>query len=130
MLTVELATLRCEFTDWQPNQGRVFDNFAYDTETTLIDELRPDLIPQVVLATAYDGQRGVLINRDHLLPFFQAHSGVPFVGHNITYDLAVTQQWLRNRHDIYAVVEANQVWCTMLLHRLLVLATAGHASPG
>ena len=128
MLNVELAATRCEFVQWQPSQGRIFQAFAYDVETTEIVESRPDLIPQVVLATAFDGQRGVFIHRDDLLAFFEAHDGVPFIGHNIAFDLAVSQQLFRDRYDIYAAVEKHEVWCTMILHRLWALATVGHSA--
>ena len=100
MLNVDLGSTRCEFTIWQPSDGRIFDAFAFDTETTEIVESRPDLVPHVVLATAFDGERGVLIHRDDLLPFFEAHQGVPFIGHNISFDLAVSQTmvWRPFRH--------------------------------
>ena len=128
MLNVELASRRCEFAVWQPSHGRIFEAFAYDTETTEIVDARPDIIPQVVLATAYDGHRGVIIHRENLLSFFQAHAGVPFIGHNVAYDLAVSQQLFAGCYDIYAAVEAQQVWCTMVLHRLLSLATTGESA--
>ncbi len=128
MLTIELASSRCNFTRWQPGHGRIFDAFAYDVETTEIVDSRPDLIPQVVLATAYDDHQGVFIHRDDLLSFFKTHNGVPFIGHNIAYDLAVSQQLFGDRFDIYQAVENNQVWCTMVLHRLLELATSGDSA--
>ena len=127
MLNVDLGSTRCEFTIWQPSDGRIFDAFAFDTETTEIVEARPDLVPHVVLATAFDGERGVLIHRDDLLPFFEAHQGVPFIGHTVSFDLAVTQKWFGDDHDIYSAVEDNLVWCTMILHRLHALATVGKA---
>ena len=128
MLTVELSSSRCEFTIWQPSDGRIFDAFAFDTETTEIVESRPDLVPYVVLATAYDGERGVLIHRDDLLAFFEAHVGVRFIGHNIAFDLAVCQKWFGERHDIYSAVEDKSVWCTMILHQVHALATVGNSA--
>jgi hypothetical protein len=128
MLNVDLGSTRCEFTIWQPSDGRIFDAFAFDTETTEIVESRPDVVPLVVLATAFDGERGVLIHREDLLPFFEAHQGVPFIGHNISFDLAVSQHCFGDRYDIYISVENREVWCTMILHRLLALATIGHTA--
>ena len=128
MFTVEFGSSLSNFTLWQPQRGRIFDAFAYDVETTEIDDSRPDQIPQVVLATAYDGHQGVFIRRDDLLSFFEAHGGVPFIGHNVAYDLAVSQQLFGEQLDIYQAVEDKQVWCTLVLHRLLELATNGNSA--
>ena len=35
---------------------------------------------------------------------------VPFICHNAAFDLAVTQDVLRDRHDIYTMVDAGKVW--------------------
>ena len=128
VVAVTLGSSCCQFTQWRPSHGRIFQAYAYDVESTMIVESRPDLVPQLVLATAFDGQRGVFIHRDDLLAFFEVHDGVPFVGHNIAYDLAVSQQLFRDRYDIYAAVEKHEVWCTMILHRLWALATIGNSA--
>ena len=108
----------------------LFEIFAYDTETTDILENRPDLTPDLVIGTACDGRRGVFLTRDMVLPFFQAHADVPFICHNAAFDLAVTQAVLRDRHDIYTMVDAGKVWDTLILKRLLTLATEGHTAQG
>ena len=95
-----------------------------------IDENRPDLIPTLVLATACNGLRGVILSREDVLPFFQAHEGCQFVCHNASFDLKVTQQLFGDRCDLYECVEANQVWDTLILKRLLCLATEGHTARG
>ncbi len=118
-----------------PGNGRnsaawLLPHARYDTETTDILEDRPDLTPDFVIGTACDGRRGVYVTRDIVLPFFQAHADVPFICHNAAFDLAVTQQLLGDRHDLYALVESGKVWDTLILKRLFSLATQGHTAQG
>jgi hypothetical protein len=48
MLEITLGPYRCSFRPWTPHQGGIFDGlFAYDTETTLIDDDRPYLTPSL-----------------------------------------------------------------------------------
>ena len=131
MLEITLGPYRCPFRPWTPDQGRVFDGlFAYDTETTLIDDDRPYLVPSLVLATACDGHRGVFIPRQLVPAFFEAHAGLGFIAHNAAFDLKVTQAVLGDDLDLYALVEADKVWDTLVLKRLHSLATAGHTARG
>jgi DNA polymerase I len=127
---IELAHLSCPFTIWVPADGRLFERFAYDTETTDLDEGRPYLTPSYVVGAACDARRGVFISRADVLPFFEAHRGVPFICHNAAFDLRVTDALLRPGLDVYAAVEADHVWDTLILKRLLSLATAGHTAQG
>ena len=54
----------CPFEEWTPHQGRVFDGlFAVDTETLLIDDENPQIVPPLVLATACDDRRGFFLAR-------------------------------------------------------------------
>ena len=131
MLDIALGPYNSPFRPWTPTQGRVFDGlFAYDTETTLIDDERPYLVPSLVVATACDGQHGVFVPRTLIPTFFEAHAGLGFVAHNAAFDLRVTQAVLGDRLDLYALVDDDRVWDTMILHRLLTLATAGHTARG
>jgi hypothetical protein len=129
-MLVELSHLSCPFTFWDDKDGRIFDRFAYDTETTDIDEGRPYLTPSYVVGAACDGKRGVFISRDNVLPFCVAHRGVPVVMHNAAFDLKVLNVLLKPTLDIYVAVETGRVWDTMILKRLLSLATAGHTARG
>ncbi|WP_202921175.1 DNA polymerase [Anatilimnocola aggregata] len=105
--------------------GTIFSTgFAFDTETTAIDENRRWFTPAFVLGAAYDGQRGVLIHRDQMAAFYLAHRHLPWRMHNAPFDLAVLQLLLKNC-DVYALVENNQVWDTQLLHRLWLLGSQG-----
>ena len=131
MLEITLGPYHRPFRPWTPDQGRVFDGlFAYDTETTLIDDDRPYLVPSLVLATACDGDRGVFIPRRFVGAFLEAHAGLGFIAHNAAFDLKVTQAVVGDHLDVYARVEANLVWDTMILHRLHSLATVGHTARG
>jgi DNA polymerase I-like protein with 3'-5' exonuclease and polymerase domains len=131
MLDITLGPYHCPFQAWTPDQGRVFDGlYAFDTETTVIADDRPYLTPSLVLATACDGQRGIFVTRDHILPFFKAHAGMGFVAHSSAFDLKVTQAVLGDRLDLYSLVDANKIWDTLILQRLYSLATAGHTARG
>jgi DNA polymerase I-like protein with 3'-5' exonuclease and polymerase domains len=126
---VTLGTFGCPFTPWRPQDGRVFERFAYDTETTEIDHERPDRTPAYVLGAACDGRRGVFISRPNLRAFFDAHDGAAIILHNAAFDLKVTAAVLSGV-DVYRLVDAHRVWDTMILHRLLRLATAGDTGQG
>ncbi len=131
MLEITLGPYQCPFRPWTPDQGRVFDGlFAYDAETTKIDDDRPYPVPSLVVATACDGDRGVFIARPLVPAFFEAHLGMGFIAHNAAFDLKVTQAVLGDERDLYALVDDNKVWDTLVLNRLLSLATAGHTARG
>jgi hypothetical protein len=128
---VALGPYACAFEWWRPDQGRIFDGlFSYDTETSRIEEDLPQLVPVLILASACDGRRGVYIARDDLPAFLAAHDGLGFIGHNLAFDLKVTQKVLGTGRDIYGLVDGNLLWDTQVLSRLLSLATAGHATRG
>jgi hypothetical protein len=129
-LDVTLGRFGCPFAPWRPRDGRIFDAFAYDTETTDITDDLPQLTPCYVLGAACDGRRGVFVSRDHLLPFFRAHQGARLICHNAAFDLRVSAVLLKPHLDIYQAVEDNQVWDTQVLKRLDSLATAGHTARG
>ena len=87
MLEITLGPYHCPFRPWTPDQGRVFEGlFAYDTETTLIDDDRPYLVPSLVLATACDGHQGVFVPRKHIPAFLDAHEGLGLIAHNAAFD--------------------------------------------
>jgi hypothetical protein len=104
--------------------------FAFDTETTRIDEDRPDRVPSLVLATACDGEQGYFIAREQVPVYFAAHAGSGFVGHNLAFDLQVTQHVLGCAYDLYSLVDHQKLWDTMVLKRLLSLAIDGHTARG
>lgn len=130
MLHVSIGSYKCSFEPWTPTMGRAFDMFAYDTETSEFDDERPDIVPSFVIGTACDGRRGVFLTRETVLPFFVAHADVAVICHNAAFDLKVTQHLVGDRRDLYAMVEADKVWDTLILKRLLSLATEGHTARG
>jgi DNA polymerase III epsilon subunit-like protein len=119
-----------EFVPWRPTSGRVFDRaFAFDCETTLIDDERPWLTPAYVLGAAFDGKHGVFVPRNRLSEFFAAHSDTTVVFHNAAFDLDVIATAAPNA-DLYDRVDANRVYDTQLMHRLLTLGELGHTAQG
>jgi hypothetical protein len=115
---------------WRPGDGRICDLFSFDTETTPIDEERPYLTPTYILGAACDGQRGVFVSRENVVPFFKAHRNVPMIAHNAAFDLRVINVLLNGSFDIYEAVDAGRVWDTQILKRLHSLATEGHPARG
>src|SRR5262245_39319872 len=129
-LQVDFGPYTCPFRPWRPEDGRAFDRFAFDAETTAIDDDRPDVVPAYVIGAATDGERGFFVSRDRLAAFFRAHEGASFICHNAAFDLKVAQQILSPDQDVYRAVEENRVWDTMILHRLYRLGTEGHTARG
>jgi DNA polymerase I-like protein with 3'-5' exonuclease and polymerase domains len=128
---VTIGGYRCPFELWTPAMGKVFDGMmAYDTETTEIDDERPELVPSLVLATACDGKQGNFITPEVLLDFFRMHRDATIICHNAAFDMKVTQKVLGDRFDVYEKVDNNQLWDTLVLRRLLSLATEGHTAQG
>jgi DNA polymerase I-like protein with 3'-5' exonuclease and polymerase domains len=119
-----------DFEPWTPAKGRVFSrSFAFDCETTRIDEERPYLPPAYVIGAAFDGKRGYYVLRKDVAAFFAAHQRLHVVFHNAAFDLAVIHT-LAPQLGIYTWVDRNEVWDTYLLHRLYILGTQGHTAGG
>jgi hypothetical protein len=130
-IDVTLGEFSCRFEIWEPTRGRVFeDRFAIDTETTEIDSNRPDRVPQLVLLVACDGERGCFVASNHIIDFLAAHPDSELIFHNAPFDLAVIQQCIGDEEDIYDRVDANKIWDTLILRRLLSLAHEGHTARG
>ena len=49
-MNVVLGPFSCPFKLWKPGGGRVFEHFGFDAETTDIDEERPYLTPDYIMA--------------------------------------------------------------------------------
>jgi DNA polymerase-1 len=119
-----------EFRPWRPGDGRVMARtFAFDTETTRIDEARPWVTPAYVLGAAFDGRRGVFVTRERVGDFLRAHEGLAVVAHHAVFDLRVIHQ-VCPELDVYKAVDENRVWDTVLLYRLLALGTDGTVAGG
>jgi hypothetical protein len=129
-LRVDLGPHACPFRPWRPEDGRAFGLFAFDAETTEIDDDRPDLVPAYVLGAATDGRTGLFVPRDRLAAFFRAHEGAEVIFHNASYDLKVIDRILRPGQNVYRAVEEGRVWDTMILHRLHTLGMEGHTARG
>lgn len=129
-MQIETPRLVCEFRPWRPDLGQVFSTpYAFDCETTLIDENHPWIAPSYVLGAASDGRQGYFIPRHHLKAFWQQHLAVPVAFHYATFDLRVIQLAVPDV-DIYTLVDSNLAWDTQLLHRLYMLGREGHTASG
>jgi hypothetical protein len=117
-----------DFWPWKPALGRVFGSaFAFDCETTRIDEEHPWVTPAYVIGAAFDGQHGYFVPRDRLGAFLVAQADLPILMHHAAFDLEVIHLTAPEL-AIYDRVENNLVWDTQLLHRLYVLGTKGHTA--
>ena len=129
-MNVDFGKDRFEFRPWRPAMGGVFTKtFAFDCETTLIDDVRPWLAPAYVIGAAFDSKQGYFVRRADVAGFFAAHDNVSVAFHYAAFDLAVIDK-LAPQIAIYGKVDKHQVWDTQLLHRLYVLGTSGHTAGG
>lgn len=129
-MKVTVADTAIPFRPWRLEDGRVFKgHFAFDSETTLIDDQRPWLTPAYVIGAACDLKRGFFVRREHVGEFLAAHEGLRIVMHRAPFDLAVLHQ-LAPQFDIYRWIDDGHVWDTQLLHRLYSLGIEGHVSSG
>jgi hypothetical protein len=119
-----------EFRPWKPALGRVFQHlFAFDCETTRIDDERPWLTPAYVIGAGFDGHQGYFVLGDDAEGFFAAHERSPIAFHNAAFDLAVLHAFAPHA-DVYGRVDRDEVWDTQILHRLYVLGSEGHTASG
>lgn len=134
VFTFPLGSSQYRFRVWVPALGKVFAGpFALDTETTKIDPDRPAHIPPLVLGMAYDGTQGWFIAAKDMPAFLASHPSNQLVFHNAVFDLAVLQATLNPvgrgcLNDIYDRVLAGRVADTLIMARLIVLATHGHSA--
>lgn len=133
-VSVTLGTVTTSFTEWLPGHAPLTGAIiAADTETTVIDDANPWMTPTLVLMQAFDGERGVFIAPENVSDFMAAHGDCFFTFHNAAFDLRVINKTHARRgvpYDIYTLVDNRQVIDTQILHRLIVLATAGHTAQG
>jgi DNA polymerase I-like protein with 3'-5' exonuclease and polymerase domains len=107
---------------------------AIDTETTVEDD--PAVIPTLVLMTASDGQRHVVIRPEDVARFFAQHLEHHFVGHHLAYDFWVLVGFFEAQHDseaielLWRLAVDNQFFDTMLFDGLLRLGTVGDGAHG
>ena len=117
-----------------PAYGKVFAGpFALDTETTKIEPDRHAHIPALVLGVAFNGTQGWFIAAKDMPAFLAAHLTNQLIFHNAVFDLAVIQAALNPAgtgfyNDIYNRVLSGRVADTLIMARLLSLATQGHSA--
>jgi hypothetical protein len=129
-MKITVANTVIPFRPWRPENGCVFQGrFAFDTETTRIDEERPWLTPAYVIGAACDLKRGFFVLREHVAEFLRVHESIPIVMHRASFDLAV-MNLLVPEFDVYRWVDQDHVWDTQLLHCLFSLGKDGHVSRG
>ena len=102
---------------------------AIDCETDVVDMNR--CVNNLVIATIHTNDTTYLLYREQLEIFINhaLEHNYYLIGHNIQFDLAVFNKYLKGQHstlDIYELVERDQVWDTGLLFILYRIATIGH----
>ena len=132
VFTFPLGPSQYRFRVWLPAYGKVFAGpFALDTETTLIDKDRPTHTPALVLGIAFNGTQGWFIAAKDMPAFLATHPTNQLIFHNAVFDLAVIQAAYERQGvpvDIYNRVLAGRVADTLIMARLIVLATQGHSA--
>lgn len=106
-------------------EGEQLDNsfIAIDTETELIKS--PAILPQLVLATAYDGSDSVFIIKDiDIIKFMKTHDKATFCMWNAAFDIPVLEKTTKVAlFDTF--IQKCQVLDGQILFRLLNIATEG-----
>jgi hypothetical protein len=111
------------FTIW--NGERLGTTIGFDTETTLIQGLE---VPQLVLASASDGNTHCVIPADQVGAFLRTHKGADVVCHNTAFDFWVVDRYLQDTHDEdtaalwWDMADRGSMHDTMLLDMLIQLA--------
>ena len=132
--TFPLGPSQYRFQIWVPAYGKVLAGpFALDTETTLIEKDRPTRTPTLILGVAFNGTQGWFIAAKDMPAFLATHPTNQLIFHNAVFDLAVIQAALNPPgtdfyNDIYNRVLAGRVADTLIMARLIVLATQGHSA--
>ena len=112
---------------------------AIDTETTAIDKEDRVTIPDLVLMSASDGDRQVIIPGENVPAFLLAHRDSWWVFHNVAFDFWVIMQHLIKLKQagmspdqcdnatalLWDKVDKGQLRDSMLLDQLVVLAENG-----
>lgn len=120
-LSIEFLGRTISIRYWNPSQGEVSRYFAFDTETTLIEE---GIVPDFVIGSVYDGGDIVfLIKREHLSDFMKVHQRAHTVMCNAAFDLHVIEKAIAQR--LISLLDNKQVLDVALLYQLLSLATTG-----
>jgi hypothetical protein len=111
-----------------PLVGTHENPIAFDTETSIDNEIDRSVINKLAVIQASDGNRTVLLHPDELVDFLNAHKDIPFVGHNFAYDFWIVLNHLKENGY---TKEADEWWekCdkglfhdTMILDALIKLA--------
>lgn len=100
---------------------------SIDTETTLVDLNR--VVPQLVLASASDGQTTVIIKPEDVESFLIQHQGEHFVFHNVSFDFWVLDKHLDKCSILWHLAEEGRLHDSMLLDMLVRLAKGEGEAP-
>jgi DNA polymerase I-like protein with 3'-5' exonuclease and polymerase domains len=104
---------------------------AFDTETNVVDLARE--VPTLVLATAHDGKRSVVIRPEQIGDFVARHAGVDWAIHNLAFDWHVVDAALAQAGDELAqkawlgLLASNRLFDSMLADMLVRLAADGRS---
>lgn len=114
-----------------PWSGQKFDNdlAALDTETLMAGK-PGDPPPDLVLATAFDGEDGFFVMPDQVEDFLVANDHVKWILHNAKFDALVLDRYLKQAGSDYDFLHladegVDRLLDTMLLEALLQLALNG-----
>lgn len=106
---------------WSPGSGRIADVFAFDTETTAIDT--PDVVPEYVIGTAFDGRGVYFIRRQDIGIFWSLHQECTVFMHTASFDLKVVENACT--FSFASMVEAGRIRDVAVYFRLVECALKG-----
>lgn len=108
-----------------------YQPIGLDTETEAVN--LGIQIPDLALATAYDGNTSVIIHPDDLEAFFTTHRFDHFVAHNVVFDFWVIEKFLTSRSSpakqiLWNCCNEGRLHCSMILDKLVRIADSSVAS--
>ena len=121
-LAINFMGAQIPFAPWTPTSGNIGAAFAYDTETTALND--PTVIQDYVIGTVFDGQTGYFVRRQDLQAFWDLHQMSQVFMHTAAFDLEVTTKACG--FDFAGMVEAGRVVDISILYRLLWTAKTGN----
>ena len=103
---------------WNEDMGLIGDTFAYDTETTLIENYN---VPHFVIGTAFNGKAGYFLTNYNLKRFWELHKDCTVYFHSAPFDIAVTTKACGFDFDLMLI----NIRDIAILYQLVVLAKEG-----
>lgn len=120
-MKVEFKGVHYDAVVWHPARGRLHRRFAYDTETTVVED--PGALPDYIVGTVFDDLEVYFLRRQDLASFWELHRDSVVDMHTAAFDLEVTSK--ASGVDFGPMVERGLIRDVSIYYRLLCCAKNG-----